>query len=65
MAELTTELAIVKDKFEKSVCNLLSKYVENYVVCDQCGSINSILKRNKVDRVWTFQCRSCNATKNL
>ena len=71
--ELDLNLSWEKDKNEgiiiygivknKAVCNILSKYIENYVVCEQCGSINSILKRNKVDRVWTFQCRSCNATK--
>jgi len=53
---------IVKNK---AVCTILSKYIENYVVCEQCGSINSILKKNKTDRVWTFQCKSCNATKNF
>ena len=53
---------IVKNK---AVCAILSKYMKNYVVCEQCTSINSILKKNKTDRVWTFQCKSCNATKNF
>jgi translation initiation factor 2 subunit 2 len=53
---------IVKNK---AIQTMLSKYIENYVVCKQCGSINSILKRNKVDRLWTFQCNSCNATENF
>lgn len=51
---------IIQGKFSSSVINMLiERFIKNYVRCSTCGSIDTILKKEK--NVWVIKCLACGA----
>jgi translation initiation factor 2 subunit 2 len=52
--------------FKKPIIqNSLTKYIEKFIVCDQCNNINTRISKNKKLRLWNFKCMMCGHRKFL
>jgi len=57
---------IIKGKYQsKGIEQLLRKYMQEYVVCPMCQSMDTTLNRNSTTRLFTLHCSSCNATRTV
>ncbi|MEM0173806.1 MAG: translation initiation factor IF-2 subunit beta [Sulfolobaceae archaeon] len=51
---------VMQGKFSSSVINILiERFIKNYVRCATCGSIDTILKKEK--NIWIIKCLACGA----
>lgn len=71
--ELSTEGSIVggqqlvlKGRFlSKHVENLLRKYMNEYVLCQMCKSMNTSLIRDPSIRLYTMKCDNCGSSRSV
>lgn len=57
---------IIKGKFQgKGIENLLKKYLQEYVICSHCGSLETTLTRNSTTRLHSLHCSNCTATRTV
>jgi translation initiation factor 2 subunit 2 len=57
---------IIKGKWQgKGIESLLRKYMQEYVVCQLCGSMDTVLSRNSTTRLFSLHCSTCNANRTV
>jgi len=57
---------IIKGKFQvKGIESLLKKYLQEYVICSHCGSLETTLTRNSTTRLHSLHCSNCTATRTV
>lgn len=62
----TSRTCMVQGVFHsKQMESVLRKYITQYVACTSCGNIDTILTRDRVSRIYTVSCMSCNAHRTV
>ena len=57
---------ILKGRYqEKQIENLLKKYITEYVMCQMCKSIDTILTKDSSIRMFTMTCKRCACTRSV
>jgi translation initiation factor 2 subunit 2 len=57
---------ILKGKFlGKDIESLLRRYMQDYVVCEMCGSLETSLTRNPTTRLHSLYCNHCKADRTV
>lgn len=49
----------------KHIASLYRKYVENYVRCGTCRSMNTELSKDQATRLVNLFCKDCGASRNV
>ena len=55
----------IDKKPQEKIMELMKKYVIKYVICNSCGSNESIIEKNQNTRKWVFTCDSCKTNYSL
>lgn len=71
--ELGTDGSIVQDQqlifkgryLEKQIEFLLKKYITEYVLCQNCKSMQTTLTRDSSIRMFTMKCEKCECTRSV
>ncbi|KAG7813229.1 hypothetical protein KL921_000775 [Ogataea angusta] len=57
---------IIKGRFQaKNIESVLRRYIQEYVICKTCKSMNTELKRESTNRLHFIVCRACGSTKSV
>ncbi|AWU74918.1 hypothetical protein CAS74_003278 [Pichia kudriavzevii] len=57
---------IVKGRFQaKNIEGVLRRYIQEYVICRTCKSMNTELKREAANRLHFIVCKACGSTKSV
>lgn len=57
---------LLKGKFNaKQIENLIKKYIKEYVQCDSCQSLKTILIKNNQRRAHIMECTNCTSRKTV
>eukprot|EP01083_Nonionella_stella_P298041 1011917_1 len=47
----------------ENIKTILKKYIYSYVLCENCSSLNTNMKRNKTTRLYDLKCNKCQSTR--
>ena len=61
-SSLSKGLILKGKQSKKKVTPLIDKYVKDYVLCKNCNSYYTKIKKDKNIRKYVFTCKSCNAS---
>ncbi|ODV84141.1 hypothetical protein CANARDRAFT_8819 [[Candida] arabinofermentans NRRL YB-2248] len=57
---------IIKGRFQaKNIESVLRRYIQEYVICKTCKSMNTELKRESTNRLHFIVCKACGSTKSV
>lgn len=57
---------IIKGRYQpKHIEGVLRKYIQEYVICKTCKSMNTELKRESANRLHFIVCKACGSTKSV
>lgn len=57
---------IIKGRFQaKNIEGVLRRYIQEYVICRTCKSMNTELKREAANRLHFIVCKACGSTKSV
>lgn len=57
---------IIKGRFQpKNIEDVLRRYIQEYVICRTCKSMNTELKREAANRLHFIVCKACGSTKSV
>ncbi len=57
---------IIKGRFQsKNIESVLRRYIQEYVICKTCKSMNTELKRESANRLHFIVCKACGSTKSV
>lgn len=57
---------IIKGRFQdKNIEGVLRRYIQEYVICRTCKSMNTELKREAANRLHFLVCKACGSTKSV
>lgn len=57
---------IIKGRFQaKNIEGVLRRYIQEYVICRTCKSMNTELKRETATRLHFIVCKACGSTKSV
>ena len=57
---------IIRGKFQaKSVTSILRRYINAYVVCEMCRSLDTSLSRDSATRLYRLYCENCGASRSV
>ncbi|QPG76311.1 hypothetical protein FOA43_003697 [Brettanomyces nanus] len=57
---------IIKGRFQaKNLESVLRRYIQEYVICQTCKSMNTELKRESTNRLHFIVCKACGSTKSV
>ncbi|KAH3664157.1 hypothetical protein OGAPHI_004871 [Ogataea philodendri] len=57
---------IIKGRFQaKNIESVLRRYIQEYVICKTCKSMNTELKRESTNRLHFIVCQACGSTKSV
>lgn len=57
---------IIRGKFQtKSVTSILRRYINAYVVCEMCRSLDTTLSRDSATRLHRLYCENCGASRSV
>ena len=66
LSESKSHGILIKKRIKKGDINrLIVRYMDNYVVCPSCKSINTFITRNKEFRIDNFKCNNCGFNKSV
>ena len=57
-------IIIGKHKLLK-ISPLIEKYMNEYVICNSCGSYQSKISKDEKTRKWVFNCKNCKSVYTL
>lgn len=57
---------VIKGRFQaKNIEGVLRRYIQEYVICRTCKSMNTELKREAANRLHFIVCKACGSTKSV
>ncbi|GMF05799.1 unnamed protein product [Ambrosiozyma monospora] len=57
---------IIRGRFQgKNIEGVLRRYIQDYVICKTCKSMNTELKRENANRLHFIVCKACGSTKSV
>jgi translation initiation factor 2 subunit 2 len=57
---------ILKGRYlEKQIESLLRKYITEYVMCQMCKKIDTVLTKDSTIRMFTMTCKKCGCTRSV
>ncbi|VEU19726.1 DEKNAAC100710 [Brettanomyces naardenensis] len=57
---------VIKGRFQaKNIESVLRRYIQEYVICKTCKSMNTELKRESTNRLHFIVCKACGSTKSV
>ncbi|OMJ75249.1 hypothetical protein SteCoe_25646 [Stentor coeruleus] len=60
-----TQLILKGRHSEKQIESLLKKYITEYVMCQMCKSIETVLVKDSSIRMYTMTCKRCGCTRSV
>nr|WCZ58724.1 eukaryotic translation initiation factor 2 subunit beta [Seculamonas ecuadoriensis] len=60
------ESLIIRGKFQsKNITSILRRYINEYVLCMMCRSLDTNLTRDPATRLHRMECETCSATRSV
>lgn len=57
---------IIKGKFiQRQIESIFKKYITEYVICDSCKKLDTILIKDQITRIYFLKCNVCNSTRSV
>lgn len=61
-----TKRLIVRGKFSPAaISSVTRKYIKDYVICDECKSLETIMDKDKATRLLFLRCQCCQGVRTL
>lgn len=61
-----TQRLIVKGRFlPKAFETVLRRYINDYVLCNSCKSVDTLLDRDSATRIMFLRCQQCSASRTV
>jgi len=57
---------IIKGKFtQRQIESIFKKYITEYVICDSCKKLDTILIKDQITRIYFLKCNVCNSNRSV
>lgn len=62
----TLKNLIIRGSFyQKDLENVLKRYAKKYIMCEDCKGIDTIIKRERFNRLFVIKCSNCKAMRHV
>jgi translation initiation factor 2 subunit 2 len=57
---------LMRGRFQsKQIENLVTRYINEYVICKMCHSIDTLLTRDSITKLYFLNCSNCNSQRSV